>query len=73
MQRLQVAYNDAMRILLKKTRGGSASHMFVTAGVRTLKALLRHLMYKFMERLDVSTNSIIVALTSPVMSSQLNE
>ena len=69
MQRLQVAYNDAMRILLKKPRGGSASHMFVTVGVRTLKALLRHLMYKFMERLDVSTNSIIVALTSPVMSS----
>ena len=69
LQRLQVAYNDAMRILLKKPRGGSASQMFVTVGVRTFKALLRHLMFKFMERLDVSTNSIIVALSSPRVSS----
>ena len=69
MHRLQVAYNDAMRILLKKPRGGSASEMFVTAGVRTFKALLRNLMFKFMKRLDVSTNGIIVALSSPLMSS----
>ena len=34
IQRLQVAYNNAMRILLKP-RGGRASQMFVTAGVST--------------------------------------
>ena len=67
--RLQVAYNDAMRILLKKPRGDSASQMFVTVGVRTFKALLRHLMFKFMQRLDVSANGIIVALSSPYVSS----
>ena len=65
IQRLQVAYNDAMRILLKIPRGGSASQMFVTAGVSTLHALLRHLMFTFMNRLEESGNSIIAALVNP--------
>lgn len=68
MQKLQVAYNDAMRILLKVPRGGSASQMFVSVGVTTLKALLRNLMFKFMQRLDESTNSIMVALSNPLVS-----
>lgn len=68
MQKLQVAYNDAMRILLKIPRGGSASQMFVSVGVSTLKALLRNLMFKFMRRLDESTNSIMVALSNPFVS-----
>ena len=51
MQRLKVAYNDAMRILLKIARGGSANQMFVTAEVSTFHALLRNLMFQFMKRL----------------------
>ena len=55
-----------MQILLKKPRGGSASQMFVTAGVRTFKALLRHLMYKFMQRLDVSITALLWHFQAPV-------
>lgn len=66
MQKLHVAYNDAMRILCRIPRSGSASQMFVAVGVWTFKALLRKLMYNFRERLDGSSNSIILALTDPV-------
>lgn len=69
MQKLQVAYNDALRILLKVPRGGSASQMFVSVGVSTLHALLRNLMYKFTQRLDDSSNNIMVALSNPTVSS----
>ena len=68
MQRLRVAYNDAMRILLKIPRGGSASQMFVTSGVSTFHALLRNLMFKFMKRLEESRNGIIVVLVNPTLS-----
>ena len=40
MQKLQVAYNDALRILLKVPRGVSASQMFVCAGVSTPEVAL---------------------------------
>lgn len=69
MQKLQVAYNDALRILLQVPRGGSATHMFVSVGVSTLHALLRNLMYKFTQRLDDSSNTIMVALSNPSVSS----
>ena len=69
MQRLKVAYNDAMRLLLHIPRWHSASQIFVTAGVPTCDALLRQLMYNFMCRLDVSENKIIEALTCPLKSS----
>ena len=65
LQKLQVAYNDAMRILLKRPRWSSASEMFVAARVNTFNAVLRNVMYKFMCRLDVSENSVIIGLTNP--------
>ncbi|XP_042079355.1 uncharacterized protein LOC121814967 [Haplochromis burtoni] len=68
MQKLHVAYNDAMRILCRIPRSGSASQMFVAVGVWTFKALLRKLMFNFRERLDGSSNSIILALTDPTLS-----
>uniref|UniRef100_A0AAZ1XJK6 Reverse transcriptase domain-containing protein n=1 Tax=Oreochromis aureus TaxID=47969 RepID=A0AAZ1XJK6_OREAU len=55
MQKLHVAYNDAMRILCRIPRRGSASQMFVAVGVWTFKALLRKLMFNFRERLDQVT------------------
>ena len=58
-----------MRILLRKPRGSSASEMFVFARVNTFQAVIRNLMYKFMGRLDVSSNSVIVALVNPSKSS----
>ena len=43
LHKLQVAYNDCMRILLRKPRWSSASELFCHAGVSTFQALLRHL------------------------------
>ncbi|KAL7383434.1 hypothetical protein ABVT39_010640 [Epinephelus coioides] len=67
MQRLRVAYNDAMRLLLHVPRWYSASQLFVSSNVPTCQALLRKLMFNFMCRLDLSENSIIMALTCPMM------
>lgn len=69
MRKLQVAYNDCLRILLEKPRSSSASKLFCDSGLSTLQALLRNLMFKFMSRLDESQNCIIMMLTSPRCSS----
>lgn len=44
MKKLQVAFNDALRILLKIPRLTSASQMFVSSDVPTLHAVLRNSM-----------------------------
>lgn len=41
--RLQVAYNNAVRIVLRRPRWHNASEMFVSAGVNTFQAVLRNL------------------------------
>lgn len=69
MHRLKVAYNDAMRLLLRVPRWHSASQLFVSNRVPTFEALLRQLMSSFMYRLDRSENSIIQALVNPTKSS----
>ncbi len=68
MQRLKVAYNDAMRMLLHVPRWQSASQLFVSTSVPTCEALLRQLMFSFMRRLNKSENHIIEALVSPLKS-----
>ena len=68
MRKLRVAYNDAMRLLLRVPRWHSASQLFTSVGVPTCEALLRQLMYNFMKRLETSDNSIIVGLTNPTKS-----
>ena len=68
MYKLQVAYNDCLRILLKQPRWCSASDMFCRSGVCTLQALLRNLMYKFICRLNVSMNSVVLRLVDPTSS-----
>ncbi len=64
LKKLQVAYNDAFRILLKLPRWTSASTLFVNSNVPTFHAVLRNFMYKFMCRLLESKNSLITALTN---------
>ncbi len=51
MKKLQVAYNDALRIVLKIPRRSSASEMFVSNNVPTFNAVLRNCMHRFMCRL----------------------
>ena len=66
MQRLKVAYNDAMRLLLRVPRWHSASQLFVSSNIPTCQALLRKLMFNFICRLDLSDNCIIKALTGDI-------
>jgi len=53
-----------MQILLKRPSWGSASEMFVAAGVNTFKAVLRNLLYTFICRVDGFENEIIMALSN---------
>lgn len=69
LQRLTVAYNDSLRILLKVPRHSSASEMFVNCGVRSCAAAIRHFIYTFICRAVNSPNSIIQALVCPEKSS----
>ena len=69
LHRLNVAYNDALRLLMRVPRWHSASQLFVSLGLPTFKALLRNLMYRFMCRLNESTNDILMQLTDPSKSS----
>ena len=62
MKKLQVAYNDALRIVLKIPRWSSASEMFVSNNVPTFNAVLRNVMYRFMCRLTGSKKMIIVSI-----------
>ena len=68
LKKLQVAYNDAFRILLKLPRWTSASSLFVTSNVPTFHAVLRNFMYKLMCRLLESKNKLIIALTDTKQS-----
>lgn len=64
LQKLKVAYNDSMRILLKRPWWCSASEMFVVAGVNTLQAISRKFISEFINLLNSSENEVIMALTS---------
>ncbi len=68
MNRLTVAYNDAMRMLLRIPRYMSASQMFTELRVPACQAVCRNLMFKFIINLDRSENSIICYLVCPAKS-----
>lgn len=67
-RKLQVAYNDALRILLKVPRWTSASQLFVQNNVPTLNAVIRNFVFTFMKRLEDSQNVILNVLTMPEQS-----
>ena len=67
MQRLKVAYNDSMRLLLRVPIWHSASQLFVYTSAATCEVVLRTLMFSCMCRLE-SENHIIEALVSPLKS-----
>ncbi len=64
LQKLQVAYNNATRILLRIARWHSASEMFVSVRAITFKALLPNLLHRFICRLNASKNEMIVGLSN---------
>ncbi len=66
MNRLTVAYNDVMRMLLRIPRYMSGSQMFAELPVPACQAVCRNLMFKFI--LDRSENNIISYLVCPAKS-----
>ena len=59
IRKLNVAYNDIMRLLLHLPRHHSASQLFANVNVPGFQAVIRNLMFKFITRLDKSENLII--------------
>lgn len=64
LQKLQVAFNDALRMLLKKPRSTCASELFVSTRVDTLQSVLRKAMFRFICRLNDSVNQVVVVLVN---------
>ena len=62
IRKLYVAYNNAFRMLLKMPRDCSASGMFAENNVPSCQAVIRNLIFRFMTRLDSSSNTVIRAI-----------
>ena len=61
-QKLKVAYNDALRMLLNIPRRASASEMFAWCNLPGIDALIRKLIFSFMNRLEKSDNTVVKGL-----------
>ena len=59
IKKLRTSYNSALRRFLAISKPYSASQMFVPRGILSFDELLRKSIYRFVERIDNSTNSII--------------
>lgn len=59
VNKIKVAYNDALRILFKYPRWESTSYMFVTCNVPTFQALIRNILHKCVCRLSEWKNGIM--------------
>ena len=64
--RLNVCYNNILRRLLRRPRYCSASGLFAECGIGlpNCKAVIQSLIYKFITRLNESTNDVILAILS---------
>ena len=63
-KKLMVAYNNVFRYFLRLPRDEqgrpcSASGMFVTRRLRSFQEIMRHGVFKFINRLDASTNVLV--------------
>ena len=59
LKKLKTSYNSALRRFLMISKPYSASQMFVSRGILSFDELLRKSIYRFVERIENSTNSII--------------
>ena len=62
MKKLEVAYNNAFRILMKYPWDCSASGMFARHALPSSQAILRNLNFKFMKRIDACENTLVKAI-----------
>ena len=63
-QRLNVCYNNIL--LLRRPRYYSACGLFAECGIPNGKGVIRNLIYKFITRLNESTNVISAILSSDI-------
>ena len=64
LKKLRTSYNSALRRFLAISKPYSASQMFVSRGILSFDELLRNSIYRFVQRIENSTNSIIHACLS---------
>ena len=69
MQKLTVAYNDALRMLLGIPRYASAGETFAVCGLPTCGATIRRLIYSFIGFLG-SGNKLIKNMVDPTSDTQ---
>ena len=65
--KLSTSYNSVLRRLLCISNPYSASNMFVSRSILSFAELLRESIYRFKNRIQLSTNSIITACLSPLI------
>ena len=61
------SYNSVLRRLLCISKPYSASNMFVSRGIPSFAELLRKSIYRFKNRIELSSNTIITACLSPLI------
>ena len=64
---VQSSLNSVLRRLLCILKPYSASNMFVSGGIPSFAELLRKSIYRFKNRIELSSNSIITACLSPLI------
>ena len=57
--KLSTSYNNGLRRLLRISKPYSTSNMFVSRGISSFAELLRKSIYRFKNRIELSSNSII--------------
>ena len=65
--KLSTSYNSVLRRLLCISKPYSASNMFVSRGIPSFAELLRKSIYRFKNRIELSSNTIITACLSPLI------
>lgn len=68
MHRLQVVYNDALRLVLRMLRWTRRSEMFASVRVSNLQAILKNVISKCICSLNSSENMIVLHLTNTCLS-----
>ena len=62
MRKINVAYNNAFRMIMRLPRYCSASNMFAMCNVPSCQAVMRNLVYRFTIRVDRSENKLLCAI-----------
>ena len=70
MRKINVAYNNAFRMIMQLPRYCSASNVFAMCNVPSCQAVMRNLVYRFTIRVDRSENKLLCAIGNSDMRYQ---